>query len=168
MISPPEPCFLSPPWVSVSCWDSPRAGNPVEVGCRHRWATRADVGSGLQDFSRIVQHIKSNRACSPGGPPSIWHAASELARLLLLRRDVAKGMGAGRSVWLQSKSPAVQVMSFRLLFVTLNLCSYNSRGSQGLSSYSTLYFALKSLDCGFWGGSSCDLRCPSARCCGNS
>lgn len=24
-------CFLSPPWVSVSGWDSPHTGNPAEA-----------------------------------------------------------------------------------------------------------------------------------------
>lgn len=46
LIFPPQTCFLLPPWVSVSCQDSPHAGNPVEAGCRHHRATGADVGSG--------------------------------------------------------------------------------------------------------------------------
>lgn len=45
LISPLEPCFLSPPWVSVSCRDSLHAGNPAEARCRRRRATRADVVS---------------------------------------------------------------------------------------------------------------------------
>lgn len=60
-------CFLSPPWVSVSGRDSPHREPRRGSSSRRCWSR---CGVWAQDFHGIVQHIKSNRACSPEGPPS--------------------------------------------------------------------------------------------------
>lgn len=61
-------------------------------------------------------------------------------------------MGAGRGICLlQSKSPAVQVVSLELLCVTPHLSSCNS-GAPQASSYSAPYFALKYVGSGFFLG----------------
>lgn len=106
----------------------------MESGCRRCRAAGADVGSGPGTLTGLFRTLNPTTLARP----KVHHLAREpeLAGLLLLRRAVAKGTGAGEAVCLQNKSQAILVVSLGLPCVTLHLYPSSSGGSQGVSCYS--------------------------------
>lgn len=78
LISPHEPYFLSPFWVSVSCWGFPPHRELHGVWLQVLLSNWSRCRIWARDFDGVVQHIKSNRACSPQGPPSGTPSLSSL------------------------------------------------------------------------------------------
>lgn len=96
LISLPEPCFLSPPGVSLSCWDSLRAENPTVAGCRCRQAIRADVGSRPSSSAGLNPTVLARLKVLPSGTPTrsspgcccregMWQRVQELGGVLVFK-----------------------------------------------------------------------------------